>query len=178
MSLELIALDLDNTIAFGREEAKIEYAKLYHGIEINAEQATHSTYPLGKEKYDELRALVDENFNDYRIAEGCKEVLENLSNAYRFAIVTARDKDSAKACYRFIEKHGLPIENVYCTSYQPKKETCEQIGAKIMLDDSMKELMAFKGSSITPLLFASSADGNYGINAVRSWEEFYGAVRK
>ncbi len=173
-SISVIALDFDGTIALGREEAKVEYAKLYHGIEISAFESIGRTYPLGREKYGELRNLVDKNFNNYRMAPDCKEVLDKLyMESFRFAIVTGRNYESMDSCYRFVEENKLPIDNLYCTNEQPKAETCLQIEAKAMLDDTIKELLALKGTGIRQFLYSpmqQMAEG--GIVSAGSWKEF------
>ncbi|MDP3728003.1 MAG: hypothetical protein Q8R18_00975 [bacterium] len=63
----IVSLDFDGCIGIG-EPAKVKWAKIYHGIDVQADQIVKDTYPLGPAKYKELMLKVTtEHIMDYEL---------------------------------------------------------------------------------------------------------------
>jgi histidinol phosphatase-like enzyme len=111
----IVVLDFDGTIASG-ERAKIKYSKEFFGLKVDNHHITRDTYPLGREKYEQLMKYVTtEGIMEFKLEKGVRKFLGKLySDGFRFAIVTSRfeiaDRLELSACIKFCKYHGIPVD--------------------------------------------------------------------
>lgn len=175
----IVALDFDGVIAFG-EPAKIKYVKILHSLDVNENQITKDTYPLGPKKYRELMDQVGSKYiMDFALAPKCKEVLDTLYiQGFRFVIVTSRFDFEFEACKDFCKFHKLPIKYFHNTNESSKDYLCNKLHVRAMIDDTLSKLTELKTSPF--LRFYYNAPWNAHIRTVdkdfinvKSWKEFY-----
>lgn len=71
-----------------------------------------------------------------------------LSRTHRCVVVTARDNWNRAELLRFIQIHGISIEEVYCTDDGPKLAILIEVGAVAHYDDRMSVGEEIQGSGI------------------------------
>lgn len=65
------------------------------------------------------------------------EHVREESKTHRCVVVTARDDYNRPELLKFIEIHNIPIEEVFCTSDEPKLDILQKIKAVAHYDDRL-----------------------------------------
>jgi hypothetical protein len=187
----IVALDFDGCIAYG-EKAKIFYAKKFYDINVNNSQITRDTFPLGREKYEQLMAYVaSHGIMEFELAPGVKDVIDMLHNEnFRFVIITSRhdteERPELSACINFCKSHSLKIDYFHNTSENPKDFLCNKLHTRAIIDDTLKKLLELKNTD-TELYFFSqswnqhekpSTNNAANIHIVNNWVEFGYELKK
>ncbi|MBN2458950.1 hypothetical protein JXB28_01585 [Candidatus Woesearchaeota archaeon] len=187
----IVVLDFDGTIALG-ERAKIKYSKEFFALKVDNRHITRDTYPLGREKYEQLMKYVTtQGIMEFDLERGVGRFLRKLySEGFRFAIVTSRhdtpERPELSACIRYCRHHGLPIDYFHNTNDLPKNVICDRLHARAIIDDTLKKLLELRGTSLELFFLTqtwnshehSQAYRTPEIKVVRSWKEFYKGMVK
>lgn len=181
----IVSLDFDGCIAIG-EDAKVKWAKIYHGIDVKPNEITKKTYPLKEGKYKELMQKVTiDHIMDYKLDPQCKDVLDSLyKEGFRFAVVTSRSGPELYAAIRFLSTFKLPIAYFHAVDNKPKDVICTKLRARAMIDDSLDKLVELVN---TPLqLFFLRRTWNeeekvtgelkQQVKVIKDWREFHAGL--
>ena len=136
-----IAIDIDSTLHHYWDLLE-EVAQRRFGIAIPyAEQVV---WEIDRLRPEQLRAAVKETHSEPHILAsepypGAVETVRGWHEAGHFIHITShRAADSSDATGRWLDRIGLPYDELYC-SYD-KVSRCEEIGIELLIDDSPHNL--------------------------------------
>lgn len=176
----IVTVDFDDTLAY-RQHLKVEFARKLFGIDISLEQGKEDTFPLGAQKYKEMKPLIEKAVDRYELMPDCHDVLWNLqARSFRFAVVTSRTgKEDLKLTEDFIKRHQLPINYFHATNSLPKDYICNRLRSRAMIDDIYKNLEKLSNTSVKLFFLKHSwnareipAFPQQDITIVNNWIEF------
>jgi phosphoglycolate phosphatase-like HAD superfamily hydrolase len=146
-----IAVDIDSTLhQYWDQLAAV--AKQRFGVDLPYEQQV--TWEVTLLRPEQLRACVAETHRAPHVlgAEpypGAIEAIRAWHEAGHFIQVTShRTGEAHAATARWLERIGLPYDELYC-SYD-KIARCVEIGIDVLIDDSPENLLAAAEAGITP----------------------------
>ena len=149
-----IAIDIDSTLHHYWDQLE-EVARRRFGVELPyAEQLWH----IDRLRPEQVRACVEETHSDERIlaAEpypGAVETVRAWKEAGHFIHITShRHAQAHGATARWLERIGLPYDELYC-SYD-KVSHCREIGIDLLIDDSPVNLVKAADAGIATATIA------------------------
>jgi uncharacterized HAD superfamily protein len=153
-----IGIDFDGTIA-DITTAAILYGREHWGVELRPEQtwgASGIEVVGGRERYDQM-------FRDLHTTPlglevppmpGALDVLSRLAEEHEIHVVTARNEDEGEWARRWLERHGLTVAGVCCTSRAPKLDACRELRLSVLFDDFVDNFKHLGPSTAAALLDA------------------------
>src|SRR5690606_29421920 len=81
---------------------------------------------------------------------GALEAMRALSAEHELYVVTARYGHEAEWAARWVDRHGLAVEEVVHTDRAPKSDACRRLGLSVLLDDNLPVLAEIRGTSTVP----------------------------
>ena len=137
-----IGIDIDSTLHHYWDQFEAA-AKRRFGVDLPyREQQWH----IDRLRPEQVRACVAETHRDERIlaAEpypGAVETVRSWHESGHFVHITSHRHDQAHAATeRWLERIGLPYDELYCSS--DKITRCRAIGIELLIDDSPVNLLA------------------------------------
>jgi 5'(3')-deoxyribonucleotidase len=172
MDKPTIAFDVDEVL-FPLLGAFFPYLNAIHGYGIRPEQMkTYRTEELIGGTAEELLSKMDafmetEYYEKAEPLAGAVESLTKLHETYRLVIITARHKTFRGPTEKFIDDNfsGLFDDIRYTHTLEnpgveiPKPDICKELGASLLIDDNLHNVIACAGQGIPAILF-----GNYTWN--------------
>ncbi len=141
-----IALDFDGTIA-DAAGAKIAYARETWGVELTRAHSMrpHAVPLLGEGRYDAM--LFDVFGTERSVAmepmPGAVESLRRLAKGHELHVVTARYEREGPFAQAWLDRHAIPVGSLTVTNRGAKVDHCVELGAHVLLEDSVGELTHF-----------------------------------
>jgi uncharacterized protein len=136
-----IAIDIDSTLHHYWDLLE-EVARRRFGVQIPyAEQVV---WEIDRLKPEQLRAAVRETHSEAQILAGepypgAVDVVREWHEAGHFIHITSHRADDAHAATaQWLDRIGLPYDELYCSS--DKIARCEEIGIDLLIDDSPENL--------------------------------------
>jgi uncharacterized HAD superfamily protein len=173
-----IALDFDGTIS-DLIGGYVLYAREHFGVDVPYERAIGQRPPyLGEERHGEMvRAVLGSEFAlSLDPLPGARQAIERLRGEHELFVVTARNDDEVPWAHRWMERHGIEVEDFVHTSRGPKLEACTALGATLILDDSPPVIDELHGTDVTPVLIDAPYNREAalpdGARRVEGWPEF------
>jgi uncharacterized protein len=145
-----IAIDIDSTLHHYWDQLE-RAAKRRFGVSLPYEEQV--TWGITLLRPEQVRACIEETHRDEQVlaAEpypGAVEVIRGWHEAGHFIHITSHRADTAReATARWLERIGLPYDELYCSF--DKVARCEQIGIDVLIDDSPKNLARAVDAGIT-----------------------------
>jgi len=145
-----IAIDIDSTLHHYWDQFEAA-AKRRFGVELPYED---QLWHIDRLRPEQVKACVAETHSDEQIlaAEpypGAVEVVRAWREAGHFIHITShRDTAAHDATERWLDRIGLPYDELYCSF--DKVSRCREIGIEVLIDDSPVTLMAAGEAGITP----------------------------
>ena len=136
-----IAIDIDSTLHHYWDLLE-EVAQRRFGVRIP--YADQVVWEIDRLKPEQLRAAVRETHSEAQILAGepypgAVEVVGGWHEAGHFIHITShRAGEAHEATAQWLERIGLPYDELYC-SYD-KVSRCEEIGIELLIDDSPHNL--------------------------------------
>lgn len=100
------------------------------------------------------------HFDQLPVMDGAYDSLKNLSEKYRLVIITSRQSSLKEKTEKYIEKHYPNIfDQVLLANHfgegkkWSKSELCEEIGAKLLIDDNVLYTKDCAEKGIQTILF-------------------------
>jgi uncharacterized protein len=137
-----IAIDIDSTLHHYWDQFEAA-AKRRFGVELPYQDQQWS---IDRLRPEQVRACVDETHRDEQIlaAEpypGAVETVRAWHEAGHFIHITShRSVDAHGATARWLQRIGLPYDELYCSF--DKVTHCREIGIDLLIDDSPVNLLA------------------------------------
>lgn len=188
MSKPVIAVDVDEVLT-PTQPALIEHHNQLHGTKLQlSDFHTYDFWEVwGGTKEESIENFMLFTESDYfdRLPPmpGAMEVLTRLSHTYNLAIVTSRMHSLLAPTMKWLDLHYPKLfESVLLGNYgvkglsQTKSEMCQQLGAKVLIDDSMHYAKECVDVGVQALLFGdypwNQADElPEGVTRVKDWAE-------
>jgi uncharacterized protein len=145
-----IAIDIDSTLHHYWDQLE-RAAKRRFGVSLPYDEQV--TWGITLLRPEQVRACIEETHRDEQVlaAEpypGAVEVIRGWHEAGHFIHITSHRADTARdATARWLERIGLPYDELYCSF--DKVARCEQIGIDVLIDDSPKNLARAVDAGIT-----------------------------
>jgi uncharacterized protein len=145
-----IAIDIDSTLHHYWDQLS-DASRRRFGIPLPYEEQL--TWSITLLRPEQVRACVEETHTEARVLEaepypGAVETVSAWHAAGHFIHVTShRSTDSRDATARWLERIGLPYDELYC-SYD-KVARCREIGIDVLIDDSPANLEQALEAGIT-----------------------------
>jgi uncharacterized HAD superfamily protein len=136
-----IAIDIDSTLHHYWDDFA-EAAKRRFGVELPYDE---QGWDIDRLRPEQVRACVAETHRDDRIlaAEPYPEAVETVRawhNAGHFIHITShRRAEAHEATAEWLERIGLPYDELYCSD--DKITRCREIGIELLIDDSPVNLV-------------------------------------
>lgn len=104
-------------------------------------------------------------------------VLTKLSNEYDINIITARDTAVIDITTEWIDKWGIPYDNIYFNSGD-KVDKCKELDAIMMIEDNPHNVKALNDAGVNTLLFDRPYNRRYNDSVrVTNWNEIYDIMK-
>jgi uncharacterized protein len=138
-----IAIDIDSTLHPYWDQLEAA-AKRRFGVELP--YAEQLTWTIDRLRPEQVKACVDETHTAERIlaAEpfpGAVETVRAWHEAGHFIHITShRTTEALAATAQWLERIGLPYDDLHCSS--DKVARCREIGIELLIDDSPVNLLA------------------------------------
>jgi uncharacterized protein len=138
-----IAIDIDSTLHHYWNQLE-SAAKRRFGVELP--YAEQQVWKIDRLRPEQVRACVDETHTDEQILRaepypGAVETVRAWHEAGHFIHVTShRRMEAHGATERWLERIGLPYDELYCS--MDKVARCREIGIELLIDDSPENLLA------------------------------------
>ena len=146
-----IAVDIDSTLHHYWDQLAA-IAKRRFGVDLPYEQQV--SWDITQLRPEQVSACVAESHTSTRVlaAEpypGAVEAIRAWHGAGHFIHVTSHRADEAHAATaRWLERIGLPHDELYCSP--DKVSRCSEIAIDVLIDDSPENLVRAAGAGITP----------------------------
>jgi uncharacterized HAD superfamily protein len=138
-----IAIDIDSTLHHYWDQLEAA-AKRRFGVELP--YAEQLEWTIDRLRPEQVRACVAETHTDERILaaepyDGAVETIRAWREAGHFIHITShRTVDAHAATAQWLERIGLPYDELYCS--WDKVARCREIGIELLIDDSPANLIA------------------------------------
>jgi hypothetical protein len=146
-----IAVDVDSTLHhYWDQFAAI--AKKRFGVELAYE--TQLTWEISRLRPDQARACLAESHTEPHIMAatpypGAVETIRKWHEAGHFVQITShRTRDAQAATARWLERIGLPYDELHCSD--DKVARCVELEIDLLIDDSPDTLIKAAEAGITP----------------------------
>jgi uncharacterized protein len=145
-----IAIDIDSTLHHYWDQLS-DAAQRRFGIALPYEEQV--TWGITLLRPEQVRACVQETHSEARVLSaepypGAVEAVREWHAAGHFIHVTShRDIASHAATERWLQRIGLPFDELYCSD--DKIARCREIGIDVLIDDSPVNLTAALDAGIT-----------------------------
>ena len=149
-----IAIDIDSTLHHDWPEFA-EAAKRRFGVELPYDE---QPWEIDRLRPEQVEACIEETHRDERIlaAEpypGAVETVRAWHEAGHFIHITShRRADSHAATAEWLERIGLPYDELYCSD--DKIARCVEIGIDLLIDDSPVNLVRAADAGISTATLA------------------------
>lgn len=187
LTIKTIAIDCDDVIV-ATAPAILRYYNQTYGTNI-ALPDFYSTDPgvWGVKEYAEAIRRVEaylksEEYQNLAPFEDAIEILRKLRQKYELHIITARANFLAEATKRMLAQYfpdifsTVEFTNHFGKAARTKAQVCQELGADVLIEDSLHHAQAVASCGIDVLLFgdypwnqASNLPAN--ITRVRDWKE-------
>ena len=183
---KIIAIDLDDTLS-ATTKGVVAYASKVLGVPMQLGDITSSAY-WGSYGVDDSRAIEIvhgynlEGFPGLEPIGGAIDAIRRLAPAYELHVITSRDVVSRQPTIRWIEKHFpkafreiIFVGNKYVSeSVRTKASLCLDLGADLLIDDSLYHLSECLHNGTATLLFGdyqwTPAKLPAGVIPVKTWQ--------
>ena len=149
-----IAIDIDSTLHHYWDQFE-EAAKRRFGVEL---PYSDQAWEIDRLRPEQVRACVAETHREEQIlaAEpypGAVETVTAWHEAGHFIHITShRSRDAHDATAAWLERIGLPYDELYCSD--DKVTRCREIGIELLIDDSPVNLRAAVDAGISAATLA------------------------
>ena len=146
-----IAVDIDSTLHHYWDQLS-DIARRRFGVDLPYEEQV--TWGITLLRPEQVRACVAESHSSTRVlaAEpypGAVETIRRWHDAGHFVHITShRTTDAYEATARWLERIGLPHDELYCSP--DKVGRCSEIAIDVLIDDSPENLLRAGEAGITP----------------------------
>lgn len=187
MAKQMIAVDIDDVLA-DHVAAFAVFSNTKYGTDIgkhNYDDHWSNIWAVEKAEI-ERRALefhTPESIMEYELIEEAQAALDQLSQRFNLAIVSARPEHVLDATRLWLGKHfGEIFKEVHFVPYwdkinpRSKAEICKEIGASYLIDDIVKHCNLAAESGVQALLFGDYSwnqgdDIHPDVLRVKNWQE-------
>lgn len=155
-----IGIDMDGVMVDTINHAAVEISKLL-GYQITPDDVAHN---LGEiEGIDEIFAKYgDEILCALNPMDNVTDVLKELKKEHELYIISARFNQHYDASLKWLDKHGICVDNVIFTEGKGKANICTGNGIELMVEDSARNAIEVADSGVKVLLLKT--DYNRHIN--------------
>ncbi|RUP43295.1 hypothetical protein BC936DRAFT_137366 [Jimgerdemannia flammicorona] len=181
----VIAVDLDETLATTLASL-VQFHNATYGTHLKeSDFFTHNYWEVWggtpEESYTKIRRFYESRYflHIQPINEGALETLKMLKKRkFTLVIITSRQQFVAEQTKKFVDRHFPGIfESIYFCNhdlseaekdtyiFKPKSAICHEIGAELLIDDSLEHSLESALTGINVLLF--DLNGRYGWNKAR-----------
>lgn len=173
----VIAIDCDDVLVSGTEHVISSYNKMY-GTSVQIEHAHQSDNPEWEADRDEVfrRIHAIQQSEDYALIKPEQETIEvvkGLARQHDLYVVSARHPKILSVTQAMLDEYFSGcfqgIEHV--GDDRTKGEACEQLGAQVMIDDNVKNLLSAQEAGVEKLIW-------YGEYAWQNYEEWSEGVER
>lgn len=146
-----IAVDIDSTLHHYWDQLSA-IAKLRFGVDLPYEEQV--TWDITRLRPEQIHVCVQETHREPHVlaAEpypGAVEAIRRWHEAGHFIHITShRTTDAHAATARWLERIGLPYDELYCS--WDKVSRCREIAIDVLIDDSPVNLLKAGEAGITP----------------------------
>lgn len=189
MSKPTIAVDIDEVL-FPMAPTFLKYHNTAHGTSIELDHLTSYylediTGETVEQVIQKIKTYLNtEHYSNGQPIDGSVDAIKKLRSKFRLVLITARNDFYRGHTESFIEKHfsGLFDELRYTHEIEtpeltiPKHVICKSIGAKVLIDDHLHNVIECVEAGIHSILF-----GDYpwnktdmlpqGITRCKDWQE-------
>ncbi|TAH33629.1 hypothetical protein EYC58_00685 [Candidatus Saccharibacteria bacterium] len=169
----VIAIDCDDVLVSGTEHVISSYNKTY-GTQVRIEHAHQSDNPEWETDRDEVfrRIHAIQQSDEYALITPDQEtiqVVEALAGQHDLYVVSARHRKVLGVTQTMLDRY-FPgcfkgIEHV--GDERTKGEVCDQLGAQVMIDDNIKNLLSAQEAGVEKLIWY----GDYPWQNYDEWAE-------
>ncbi|BAF60776.1 MAG: hypothetical protein HPY89_12575 [Pelotomaculum sp.] len=110
---------------------------------------------------------------------GAPYYLKKIKQHHEIFIITARDGQFRRETGEWLEKHGLPYDELILLGSHEKREACLESGLNVLVEDTLEISIKVSSAGVPVLLL----DAPYNQGALpglvyrkRSWEEIYRTI--
>lgn len=145
-----IAIDIDSTLHHYWDQFAAA-AKRRFGVELPYEHQV--TWTIQQLRPEQVKACIAETHAERAVLQaepyaGAADVIRRWKDAGHFIHITShRSTEAHQATTRWLERAGIPYDDLYC-SYD-KIARCRQIGIDVLIDDSPVNLQRAIDAGIT-----------------------------
>lgn len=172
---QLIAIDIDDTIADSTESLRLKVNKQLaidlpqEAYRINADywgyyERVWEAHDVSGLSYDDLTKEMVDDQSHVPLLPSAELAIYQLAEQYEIVLITARDKSWEAATRRWLADNlGGKVAEVYFTSAHKDKrdmtkgQLCRHLGAKVLIDDNVEHCQSALDEGIEAILF-----GQYG----------------
>jgi uncharacterized HAD superfamily protein len=168
MSKPTIAVDIDEVL-FPMAPTFLDYHNTTHGTTITLDQMVSYylediTGETIEEVIEKIKAYLDsEHYSSGTPIKGSVEAISKLRQRFRLVLITSRNDFYRGYTEDFIEKHfgGLFDELRYTheienpTATIPKHVICKELGAMVLIDDHLHNVVECVKAGVDAILFGS-----------------------
>ncbi len=196
MSKPVIAVDIDEVLAYHNVEI-VKYHNETYGSNHTLEHYVSDHWPeiwgVDREEAAKRAVAFHETGVHSRLTpmEHAQESLRRISEHFELQIVTARRRLIVDSTHEWIEQHypgvfkGIRFVHVWEDIDPPTKaEVCKEIGASLLIDDSVNHCAIARKSGIDAVLFGDypwnrtlPVDFPTGITRATDWDQVVDYLR-
>ncbi len=179
----VIAIDCDDVLVSGTEHVISSYNKTY-GTSVQIEHAHQSDNPEWEADRDEVfrRIHAIQQTDEYALIapdQDAIRVVKELASQHELYVVSARHQEVLSVTQLMLKTYfpGYFKGIKHVGGERSKGEVCEEIGADVMIDDNVKNLLSAQEAGVKKLLwFGSYPWQNYeewaeGVERCLTWED-------
>lgn len=187
----IIAIDLDDTLADSLTSF-IEFHNENYKTLIKFNDFTAYTLNeiIGLPREEEMKRLEafdnSKYYDKIKPIKGAVEAISELSKKHKIIIITSRPEKFERKTRNWVEKnfHGIKeiffIRKVYHETARNKAEICKEIGAKLLIDDNLDNVLDCEKAGIQAILIdypwnQYNPPGKL-IKRVKSWKEMINVI--
>ncbi|KAJ3212408.1 hypothetical protein HDU83_005786 [Entophlyctis luteolus] len=203
----VVAVDMDEVLC-ATNQALIDFHNANYDTQLEMKDFVSYNYEeiwggTRKQAIDKVRLFyASDHFSErMQVVPGARVALETLKDWYDLVVVTARQEVVHQETHLFLRSHfpdiftDVHFANHYLTPEEAarmvsktKGELCQEVGAKILIDDSLQHARECAAKGIRVFLF--DHEGEYGwnklpdgmhlpdnVSRVHKWDEVVEALR-
>ncbi|MFA5004222.1 MAG: hypothetical protein WC498_03025 [Candidatus Saccharimonadales bacterium] len=166
MRKQIVAIDIDEVL-FPMAPTYLEYHNAVHGTSYTVNDLTsYYIEHLTGETVEQVMAKIEAYLGTAHYKEtgpmpGSIEVIRKLSEKYELVVITARDPFYRGSTEEFIAKHYPELFKALHYTHilevpgktRPKYEICKEVGAIMLIDDNLSNVIACAERGISSVLF-------------------------
>ena len=183
-----IAVDLDEVLAETLDSIIIFHNKRYGTFHRKEQFLRYAFWTVwGGTRKQAIQKVHDffctPEADSIQPVEGARQTLTALRKAgCRFSVVTARPDAFLSVTERWVERHFPDLfSGIYFTNHfgqtgsvKRKVDVCEELGARVLVEDDLRHVSDCLATDIRVLLFDrpwNQKDVPLGVDRIRSWDE-------